>query len=92
MAMGEMPLLDVSELLGGTQVVAMVGLARPLIRESIRPLVAFDTDVGRDPLDVHVPVFECVVVKFSYSAHERAVCFGMVVFGDGNGCVRAVSE
>jgi hypothetical protein len=70
---GEVALAYALEQLEGAQVVALVGLAGPFIREPICPLVALNADVGRDPLDVHIPVFEYVIVDFSYSAHECAV-------------------
>jgi len=50
------------------------------------------TWAGRYPLDVDMPVFECMVVEFAHHAHEGAVGFGVVVFGDGDGGVRAVCE
>ena len=70
---GEVPLLYAPELLEGAQIVAQMGLARPLIRKSICPLVALDADVGWDPLDVHVPVLVGVVVEFADSVHKGAV-------------------
>ena len=70
---GEVPLLYAPELLEGAQVVALVGLSCPLIRKSIRPLVALDADVGRDPLDVHVSVLVGEVVKFADSVHKSAI-------------------
>ena len=58
----EMPLLDALEELEGAQVTAQTRLSGPFIRERIRAHVALDADVGRDPLYVNIPIFECVVV------------------------------
>ena len=91
-AAGEVSLLDALKLSDGAEEGALVKLARPFVCQSVRPLVALDADVGRDPLDVHLSVYESAVVEFAYCVHERAVGFGFVVFGDGDGGVCAVCE
>ena len=84
--------LNTIKKLEGAQVAAQARMSGSFIREPIGALVALDADVGRDPLDVDVSIFECVMVELSHSAHECAVGFGAVAFGDGNGRVCAVSE
>ena len=71
---------------------AQAGLTGPFVREPVGSLVAHDANVSRDPFDVNVSVYECAVVEFAYSVHKCAVGFGVVVFGDGDGCVCAVGE
>ena len=39
--------LDASENVGGADVSALIGLARPFVRELVSVFVALDTDVGR---------------------------------------------
>jgi hypothetical protein len=68
-----MPLLYASKLLEGAQVLALVGLSRPLIRQFIGSLVALDADVGRDPFDVHVPVLVGEVVEFANRVNKSDV-------------------
>ena len=84
--------LNTIKKLEGAQVAAQARMSGSFIREPIGALVALDTDVGRDPLNVDVSVFECVVIEFSHSAYECAVGLGTVAFGDSNGRVCAVSE
>ena len=85
-------LADAMEELEGAQVTAQTRLPGPFVREPVRAFVAHDADVGRNPFNVNMPVFECVVIEFAHSAHKCAISFGVVVFSDGNGCVCAVSE
>jgi hypothetical protein len=73
--------LDAMEELEGAMVLAMLGLPRALVREPIRLLVAYNPDVGRDPLNENISVFEYVVVDFAHRAYEGMVGFGLVVFG-----------
>ena len=77
---------------GGAEEKALVGAAGSFVRETVSLFITYDADVGRDPLDVNVPVCEGEVVEGTNRAHEGAVCFGVVVFGDGNGSVCAVCE
>jgi hypothetical protein len=84
--------LNAFKKLEGAQVAAQARLSGPFVREPIGALVALYADVGRDPLDVDVSIFECVMVELTHSAHECAVGFGAVAFGDGDGRVCAVSE
>ena len=88
----EVARLNTFKKLEGAQVAAQARLSGPFVREPIGALVALDADVGRDPLDVDVSIFECVMVELSHSAHECAVGLGTVAFGDSNGHVCAVRE
>ena len=67
-------------------------LAGTLVGEGIGSFIAGDAHVGRDPLDMYVSVLLCMMVEFADGVHKRAVCFGCVVFGDGDGGVCAVCE
>jgi hypothetical protein len=50
------------QVLDGAQVAALTRLSGPFVCQPIRAFVAHDADVGRDPLDVDIPILECVVV------------------------------
>ena len=58
----EVALLNALEQLEGAQVTAQTRLPGPFVHERIRSFVALYADVGRDPLCVNIPIFECVVV------------------------------
>ena len=58
----EAALADAAEELPGADEEAQVGLSRAFVGQSVCALVALDAHVGRDSFDVHVPVFERIVV------------------------------
>lgn len=89
---GEVVIGDAVKERGGADEEALVGATGSFVRETVCLFVTYNADVGRDPLDVNVPVCEGEVVEGTNRAHEGAVCFGVVVFGDGDGGVRAVCE
>ena len=89
---GEGARSDALQLLERAEVAAQAGLPRPFVGQSVRLFVAFNANVGRDPLDEHMSVRERAVVQSAHRVYERAVGARFVVFGDGEGCVRAVSE
>ena len=71
-----MAFVEATEQLEGADGAAQLQ-ARPFVGQSVRPFVAFDADVGRDPFDVHVSVLERVVVEFACRVHERGLDLGL---------------
>lgn len=64
----EIACLDASENVGGADISALIGLARPFVRELVCVFVALDADVGRDPFHVDMVVGEGGSIELPDSA------------------------
>ena len=53
---------------GGADISALIGLARPFVRELVCVFVALDADVGRDPFHVDMVVGEGGSIELPDSA------------------------
>jgi hypothetical protein len=72
-AADEVAIANALKQLERAEVIAQAGLAGPFVGESVRPLIALNANMGRDPVDVHVPMLECAIVEFAHSEYKCAV-------------------
>ena len=89
---GEGARCDPLQLLEGAEVAAQAGLPRPFVGQAVRLFVAVDADVGRDPLNQHMPFDERTIVQPAHSVYERAIGSRFVMFGDDKCRVCAVES